>query len=381
MTLSLPLCEKVARQLAQVRAFFAANYPEVRLYAVGGAVRDALTGREVSDLDIECFGLSPEAFDEAMGRLGALGVGRSFFVYKYGAIDIALPRIERKVAEGHRGFAVALARDTREASRRRDFTMNALMLDLQSGEVIDHWGGVADIRRRLIRVVDPARFVEDSLRVLRAMQFSARLGFRIEPESRDLMARMALDDLSGERIFWEFEKLFWAERPHFGLRAMIELGIDRKIFGFAIEKGRFWPLTLSLVRGVRHFRESSLRPYLFLYLLSTRLHRNAQTLCEAIHAPGRYRKILATQKAIPRRITDRFLGALALDRPIGEWLGAFTKGVASRAGELGIYDKVFDPGIRAGDLLAEGLRGKALGEALRRRRLDAVRQSFGRRGL
>jgi len=370
------LPEDLQKELDHVHTFFRNHYPEVKLYLVGGAVRDMVMGRDIYDLDIECFGIDPETFDAAMRRLGAKGVGKSFFVYKYGRLDIALPRIERKVGKGHRGFEVELARDTKEASRRRDFTMNALMLDLQSGKIVDHWGGLKDIEKRLIRVVDPEKFVEDSLRVLRAMQFSARLKFRIEPKSRALMCRMDLNDLTPERIFWEFEKMFNAPWLHYGLFAMIDLKIAEKILELEIGRDRFFLMARHMQKA-RRLEDGSMRPYYFLFVLSTDLHRSALKLCERIHTPNVYKKILTWQKRVPHRITDRFLGALSLRFPLRQWLGIYADDVKTRARELGIHDRQFDPGIRPADLLEEGYSGKALGKELRRRVLEAVRRRFG----
>ncbi|WP_201353346.1 CCA tRNA nucleotidyltransferase [Hydrogenimonas urashimensis] len=370
------LPEPLASELKEVLDFFSIHYPNVRLYLVGGAVRDMVMGREICDLDIECFGIDPETFDSALQRLGAKGVGKSFFVYKYGHIDIALPRIERKVGEGHRGFAVSLAKDTKEASRRRDFTMNALMLDLRTGEIVDHWGGLEDIRKKVIRVVDPEKFVEDSLRVLRAMQFSARLKFRIEKKSRDLMRSMPLDDLTPERIFWEFEKMFKAPWLHYGLFAMLDLLVAEKILGLGCDRKGFIQMARHMQKA-RSLGDEAMRPYYFIFILSTDLHRSAVALCEKIHTPNVYKKILSFQKRVPHHITDRFLGALSLRFPIRQWLGIYADRVTERSKKLGIYEKQFDPGIRPAQLLEEGYSGRALGKELRRRILAAVRAAFG----
>lgn len=102
-----------------------------RAYFVGGCVRDAylnISQENIFDIDIEVYDIPPKDFDELMKKLGAQGVGKSFFVYKYKDIDLALPRIERKVGVGHKAFEVAIAKDEQEASKRRDFTMNSLML-------------------------------------------------------------------------------------------------------------------------------------------------------------------------------------------------------------------------------------------------------------
>ena len=374
MNLSLP--EHLQRELDKVLNFFHTHYPSVKLYLVGGAVRDMVMGRDVYDLDIECFGIDPETFAGAMERLGAKGVGKSFFVYKYGDLDIALPRIERKTGRGHRGFSVELAKDTKEASRRRDFTMNALMLDLRTGAIIDHWGGLKDIHDRIIRVVDAEKFVEDSLRVLRAMQFSARLRFRIEKMSRDLMRSIPLDDLTHERIFWEFEKMFYAPWLHYGLFAMFDLLIAEKILRIETDRYTFVRMARHMQKA-RSLEDEAMRPYYFLFVLSTDMHRSATRLCEQIHAPNIYKKILSFQKRVPHRITDRFLGALSLRFPIRQWLGIYADGVAQRSKRLGIYEKGFDPGIRPAHLLEEGYSGKVLGKELRRRILLAVRERFG----
>jgi len=370
---------KLRSRLEEVENFFSKNYPNVRLYLVGGAVRDMIIGRPVTDLDIECFGIDVDEFDIAMSRLGAKGVGRSFFVYKYGEIDIALPRTEKKVGSGHRGFEVALARDTKEASRRRDFTMNALMLDLKDEEIVDHWGGLEDIKKGLIRIVDPETFVEDSLRVLRAMQFAARLKFKVEKSSRDTMCAMALDDLTPERVFWEFEKMFEAPWLHYGLFEMIGLGIDRKIVGVDLNRTDFFKMARRMV-GAAKAADEHMRPYIFLYVLGCYKHLDFESLCEKIHTPSIYKKVLKFQKCVPSVITDRFLGALALRYALRQWLGIHADSVADRAKRLGIYEERLDTGIRPADLLEEGYSGKRLGEELRRRILSTLRTRFsGRR--
>ncbi len=368
--------KRVQKELDTVMEFFRKNYPEAHLFLVGGAVRDMVMNRPLNDLDIECFGIDEKTFEEAMRRLGAKGVGRSFFVYKYEDIDIALPRTEKKVAAGHRGFEVTLAKDTKEASRRRDFTMNALMLDLESGKIVDHWGGLEDIERRLIRVVDPDTFTDDSLRVLRAMQFAARLGFRIESRSRELMCTISFDDLSGERIFWEFEKMFRAPLLHYGLFEMSRVGVDRKILGFSLKRGDFFKTARHMVRALKYV-DTEMRPYVFLYVLSCDLHLNPEKLCDRIHTPNIYKKVLKFQKCIPSKISDRFLGALSLRFALKQWIGIYADDVKKRAADLGVYESRFDPGIRPADLLKEGYAGKRLGEELRRRIRAAVRERFG----
>ena len=203
-----------------------------RAFFVGGAVRDHLLGRSVKDLDIEVYDIPPERFHALMQSLGAKGAGKSFFVYKLGLLDVSLPRSERKIARGHGGFEVSWCNDPKQASRRRDFTINSMMIDLFSGELLDFHGGRADLQAGLLRHIDDRAFAEDSLRVLRAMQFAARFSFKVAPETIALCRQIPLDDLPKERIWGEFEKLLAASDPIKGVYFMIALGISRQLLGF-----------------------------------------------------------------------------------------------------------------------------------------------------
>src|SRR5688572_24478165 len=154
-----------------------------RALVVGGWVRDRLMGRASKDIDIEVFGVPADRLHrllESMGRVET--VGESFQVYKSGDIDVSLPRRESKSGRGHRGFEITgdPAMELAEAVRRRDFTINAIAWDPLSGEYLDPCEGRRDIARRLLRVVDPATFGDDSLRVLRAVQFAARFEFALD---------------------------------------------------------------------------------------------------------------------------------------------------------------------------------------------------------
>ncbi|MBT8348239.1 MAG: hypothetical protein HKP62_02180, partial [Sulfurovum sp.] len=131
----------ILQNIITVTDYLIQNY-HAKCYVVGGAVRDRILGHECKDYDIECFGISVDDFETAMEHLGAQGVGKSFFVYKYHDLDIALPRTEQKVSAGHRGFEVSLASDEKEASKRRDFTINALMYDIQNQQIRDFWNGL-----------------------------------------------------------------------------------------------------------------------------------------------------------------------------------------------------------------------------------------------
>lgn len=206
-----------------------------RAYVVGGCVRDHLLGLDPKDIDLEVHGVADlEALLEGLGHVNA--VGRSFGVLKVARdgvdLDVSLPRRDSKVGPGHRGIAVEgdpfMGLD--EAIRRRDLTVNALLFDPLTGEVIDRVGGRQDLDARVLREVDPDTFGEDPLRALRAVQFAARFGFELAPSLAELCRAMDLDALPHERLRGELDKLlFKAPRPSHGLRLMDQLGIAARI--------------------------------------------------------------------------------------------------------------------------------------------------------
>jgi len=181
------------------------------MYFVGGFVRDHLLGKESKDIDVEIHGITESTLVEILNTFGHVDlVGESFGVYLIKGVDIdfAMPRQERKVGDKHTDFDVTVDPfiGTYEASKRRDFTMNAIMKDVLTGDVTDHFGGVQDIQHRVIKLVDKKTFQEDALRVLRAIQFSARFGFEIEEETKSVMKEMDLTFLAKERVYMEIEK-------------------------------------------------------------------------------------------------------------------------------------------------------------------------------
>jgi tRNA nucleotidyltransferase (CCA-adding enzyme) len=206
-----------------------------RALLVGGCVRDALMGVQPKDWDLEIYGVAPEQLREILDRFGPVNVvGEAFTVYKLGAdLDVSLPRRERKSGRGHRAFVIEgdPAMSFAEAARRRDFTINAILQDPLTGEIIDPFDGRRDLEQGLLRAVSVETFAEDSLRVLRAAQFAARFEFRITPETVELCRTIDLSDLPAERIWGELEKLLLrARQPSIGLGWLHALGALEKLF-------------------------------------------------------------------------------------------------------------------------------------------------------
>ena len=204
-----------------------------RALIVGGWVRDRLRGCEPRDIDLEVYGVAGDRLRTLLAGIGRVdAVGESFTVYKLGPIDVALPRRESKTGRGHRGFTVIGDPDLtiEEAARRRDFTVNAIAWNPVTDEYLDPYGGRDDLMRGLLRVVDPATFADDSLRVLRAVQFAARFDLQVDEATKSLCRGITLDDLPPERIWGELEKLILqAPRPSVGFELALELGVVEQL--------------------------------------------------------------------------------------------------------------------------------------------------------
>ena len=206
-----------------------------RALLVGGCVRDELMGTQPKDWDLEVYGIEPARLRELLDRFGSVNVvGEAFTVYKLGAdLDVSLPRRERKIGRGHRAFFIEgdPSMTVEEGTRRRDFTINAILQDPLTAEIIDPVSGRDDLDRKILRAVSSETFGEDSLRVLRAAQFAARFEFEVEPNTVELCRSIDLTDLPAERIWGEMEKLLLrARRPSLGLDWLQKLGALDQLF-------------------------------------------------------------------------------------------------------------------------------------------------------
>lgn len=205
-----------------------------RALIVGGWVRDRLLGVDSKDLDLEVFGITADRLPTLLATFGrVLPVGQSFPVYKLGTIDVSLPRRESKTGRGHKGFSVAgdPHMPFTEAARRRDFTINAVAWDPLTGEYLDPFGGRDDLAAHRLRMVDAGTFGDDSLRVLRAVQFAARFGLQADEPLKAQCRAVPLDDLPAERIWGEVEKLLLrAQRPSTGFALALELDVIERLF-------------------------------------------------------------------------------------------------------------------------------------------------------
>ena len=228
----------------------AAWLPPGSLYSVGGRVRDELRAQfeaipdRSKDFDYIVVGV-PQ--DELIARLIPHGkvdlVGAAFAVIKFssavGNADLALPRREISIGTGHRDFKVVSSPEVRleDDLARRDFRMNMLARALPSGELVDPYGGVDDIRARRIDIVRDETFEEDPLRMFRAAQFAARFRYALSPAAIKAMRAAAhlAATVSAERISDELLKLLGAERPSIGFALLAETGVLEHVWPELLE--------------------------------------------------------------------------------------------------------------------------------------------------
>lgn len=267
------LAREIARRVAEQGG---------RTFYVGGFVRDALLHQENKDVDIEVHGVSPACLESILDALGQrITIGESFGVFslKGHSLDIAMPRKEEARGRGHRDFAIFVDPfiGTEAACRRRDFTVNAMMQDVLTGEIVDPFGGQEDLKNGVLRHVCDASFAEDPLRVLRGAQFAARFGFRVAEETVQLCRGMQLQHLPKERIEGELKKaLLKAERPSVFfevLRQMEQLDVwfpeVKALIGVEQNpryhaEGDVWTHTMMVLDEAAKLRHRTAQPFWFM---------------------------------------------------------------------------------------------------------------------
>jgi len=380
-----------------------------RTFFVGGIVRDWLMGLENKDVDIEVHGVSVAGLEDILDGLGkrtTMGASFGIMGLRHYDLDIAMPRSEKATGRGHKDFEVCVDPfiGPKKAAMRRDFTINALMQDVLTGEVLDFFGGREDLARRRIRHVCDESYVEDPLRAFRAAQFAARFGFGVAEETRALSATMDVAALAGERVMGELEKaLLKAERPSVffeQLRGMEQL--DVWFSELAALEEPSWRHTLLALDAAAPLRSEAEKPLDFMMA----------ALCFALDGEHGEDAGLSRTKRLLKRLTGevqlnqyvlnmsacRARMAAMVDRGGDElsWMQLFDDSVSpkelilleravrlstkppDRAGDfwnesegalwqrLSVYRRRMEaPGLMGRDLIAAGIRpGPRMGEAL-----------------
>ena len=341
-----------------------------RAYFVGGFVRDRLLGIKNKDIDIEVHGVSPEKLREIVSMSGQiLEMGESFGIFslKGTDIDIAMPRREEATGKGHRDFNVSVDPKigTKKAAERRDFTVNALMEDVLTGEIIDHFGGKEDLKNKILRHVNDTSFPEDPLRVLRLAQFSARFGFTVHNSTKELCRHIDLSSLSKERIEGEMKKaLLKAERPSVFFEVLRDVkGLDfwfpepEKLIGLPQNpafhpEGDVWVHTMEVIDRAVKYRALVSEP--FSFMLSALCHDFGK-ITATKEIDGVYHAYSHESEGVP--IVKKFLSRLTNEKDVTDYVLNMTllhmkPGVMARASsKMKSFNKLFDESVNPKDLI------------------------------
>lgn len=353
-----------------------------RVYFVGGLVRDKLLNRENKDVDIEVHGIPVEELERILDSLGErteMGASFGIFGLKHYEVDIAMPRKEQATGKGHRDFAVFTDPflGTEKAAMRRDFTINALMEDVLTGEIVDHFGGLQDLRSGVIRHVCDKSFVEDPLRVLRAAQFAARFGFRVSEDTIKLCAGMDLKPLANERIMGELMKaLLKSDKPSVFftvLRQMHQLGVwfpeVEALIGVPQEptyhpEGDVWNHTMLVLDNAAKLRSQSSDPLPFMMAALCHDFGKAEA---TQNDNGRIRALGHEEAGIP--LAERFLTRLTGEVKLRKYttnmilLHMRPNSMAAQNAGRKSFARLFDQSVQPADLLLLS-KADALGRAI-----------------
>lgn len=340
-------------------------------YFVGGYVRDKLLGRENKDIDIEVHNISAENLETILSEFSeVMKFGASFGVYNIKGynIDFALPRTERKTGGKHTDFEVTADpyMSTEKASKRRDFTINALMENVLTEEITDHWHGREDLSAGIIRHVDNETFKEDTLRVLRAAQFSARFEFDIAEETIEFCKQLDLSELSRERVFTETEKaLMKSEKPSIFFEQLLRMGhldywfselkalIGTKQNEMYHQEGDVWNHTMLVLNEAAKLRNKAKQPLFFM--LSALCHDFGKPVSLSIDDNGIAHTYGHETDGLP--LVEKFLERLTTDKKLIKYVLNMTELhmqpniKAANKSRIKSTNKMFDLSVEPYDLI------------------------------
>ncbi|MBQ8495982.1 MAG: tRNA nucleotidyltransferase [Clostridia bacterium] len=341
-----------------------------KVYYVGGYVRDRLLNIENKDIDIEVHGILPHELMEILDGLGErLSMGESFGIFglKGYTVDIAMPRKEKVRGKGHRDFEMFVDPfiGTEKAAQRRDFTVNALMMDVLTGEIIDHFGGREDLQNKVLRHVSGATFAEDALRVLRGAQFASRFDFAIAEETVEICKTISLSALSKERVEAELKKaLLKAEKPSLFFESLRKMGKLSEWFSelealIGVEQnpkfhaeGDVWNHTMMVLDAAVAFRDESTNP--FGFMLTALAHDFGKAVCTEV-IDGRICSYQHETKGLP--LIDTFLHRITSETKLIGYVLNLSEyhmkpnTLAAQHSSVKATNKMFDAAISPRDLI------------------------------
>lgn len=340
-----------------------------QMFVVGGAVRDLLLGKSPKDIDLI---VTSKTLDELTGILRIFGkvdlVGESFAVIKFKpfdfdmTFDIAVPRKDRKIGDGHKGFEIVtgLHISLEDDLFRRDFTINSIAMDFD-GYFIDPFDGQKDLKNKILRATNPNAFADDALRILRAVQFAARFNFKIDETTLSMMKQniRLLADISGERMIEEFAKIIDKKgNTNVAFKLLSEIGFF-SVFGIKHNSGMHVDETINTLGE-------------FMHLLLFFDENKVQTLSQRFKADNDIKKqqiaLIKMHEMAEQGIDWRLIAVAMLktttdsfrfNQVFSPLVPIFEK---MSAGQM-IY-KITDLEISGDDMMTLGFSGKLLGDAL-----------------
>ena len=356
---------------------------------VGGYVRDSLLKIKSKDIDIELYGISSfKKLEKILEEFGDVNsVGKSFGVCKLKFddldLDFSFPRIDSKIDKGHKGFEIKIdsSLDFKTATSRRDFTMNAIGYDIESKKILDPYNGREDLNNRILKAVDIKKFTDDPLRVLRAIQFSARFNLSIDNElfitCKNMIENSLLDELPKERIFLEIQKLFLkSPAPSLGILLLKKLGSLKLFIELLSLQNTDFDQTLMAIDKMSTLKttDETTNTVLMLALLSYKLSISSREkfLSQLTNSKSLIAKILILLKHQNFINFDEFIDydiyVLATQVNIEEFI-LFHKAISNskkklqsldklqkRAKELGILNKKAEAILQGKDIIKLGLK-------------------------
>ncbi len=356
----------------------------VKPIIVGGFVRDSLLKIDSKDIDIELYGVSSfELLEDILKEFGSVNsVGKSFGVCKLSFddldLDFSLPRLDSKVDSGHRGFDVRTnsSLDFKTAANRRDFTINAIGYDVIEKKLLDPYGGIEDLKNRALHVVNTDTFIEDPLRVLRAVQFCAR--FNLNPSkaflkiSKKMINDSLLNELPKERIFDEIKKLLLkSSTPSIGFKLLKEIGALKYFLELSYLSSQKWSHTLNALDEISRYKSADMKMNLTLMLSLTCSELDRQSslsfLARLSNEKDLINRVLSIcDSALDLNINNYELYTIAqkvtLEEVLIYHLALFPQNkkyyqeIKERAIKLNILDKKLPPLLQGRDLIKLGFK-------------------------
>jgi tRNA nucleotidyltransferase (CCA-adding enzyme) len=364
------------------------NANNIKALIIGGYVRDFFLNLESKDIDIELYhAVSLTQVIKILENFGDVNcVGKSFAViklsYKGYELDFSLPRKDNKTDKGHKGFVITVDNSLsfEEASRRRDFTINAMAYDVMEQKLLDPHNGLTDLKKKILRAVDLETFSQDPLRILRGVGFASRFLFSIEKNLFTLMHTMveekALDELPKERVFEEIKKiLLKSKKPSSAFLLLQQLNVESFGFSllFSIEQEKFIK-TLDSLDTFAKLKNSSKNSEEIVIIMLALLVQNIQDPEKFLFYLTENKKLLKAVLQLHSitfdldKMDDYAIYKLATKiniRIYTLYLKALYKNkkeievLEKRAQELGVYENALKPLVRGSDLIEKGYRPSA----------------------